>query len=71
MKLTAGKKVEAITARIYQGERLASIHLVFATYTLPVVMITCLIKDNNPTRSAFQVSAKINSRTIGDQCEAE
>jgi len=71
MMMIVGKKVEEIIARLAQKARASGIHMLLATQRPSVDVITGLIKANVPTRIAFQVSAKVDSRTILDQMGAE
>ncbi|PCM45732.1 DNA translocase FtsK [Marinobacter sp. ANT_B65] len=71
MMMIVGKKVEELIARIAQKARAAGIHLILATQRPSVDVITGLIKANIPTRMSFQVSSKIDSRTVLDQGGAE
>jgi DNA segregation ATPase FtsK/SpoIIIE, S-DNA-T family len=69
--MVVGKKIEELIARLAQKARAAGIHLILATQRPSVDVITGLIKANIPTRISFQVSSKIDSRTILDQMGAE
>jgi S-DNA-T family DNA segregation ATPase FtsK/SpoIIIE len=71
LMMIVGKKVEELIARLAQKARASGIHLILATQRPSVDVITGLIKANIPTRIAFQVSAKVDSRTILDQGGAE
>jgi S-DNA-T family DNA segregation ATPase FtsK/SpoIIIE len=71
MMMLVGKKVEELIARLAQKARASGVHMIIATQRPSVDVITGLIKANIPTRIAFQVSAKVDSRTILDQIGAE
>src|SRR5690606_39738629 len=71
MMMTVGKKVEELIARLAQKARASGMHMIIATQRPSVDVITGLIKANIPSRIAFQVSAKVDSRTILDQIGAE
>ena len=71
MMMVVGKKVEELIARLAQKARASGVHLILATQRPSVDVITGLIKANSPTRIAFQVSSKIDSRTILDQMGAD
>ena len=71
MMLTVGKKVEQLITRLAAKARASGIHMIVATQRPSVDVITGLIKANIPSRIAFQVTAKVDSRTILDQMGAE
>src|SRR5690606_16328875 len=71
MMMMVGKKVEELIARLAQKARASGIHMIIATQRPSVDVITGLIKANIPCRSAFQMSAKVDSRTILEQISAE
>ncbi len=71
MMMILGKKIDELIARLAQKARASGIHLILATQRPSVDVITGLIKANIPTRIAFQVSSRVDSRTILDQMGAE